>query len=457
MRRIRYLLAIFAAILGLSGCMALNSADLLTLPEISPDHRELLKLINTVTSSTDWSTTNPIAGDNKLTTQFVDIYQDGIPEALAFFRNPADFKLRLTIYTKTGKSTYGELCTIEMAGEQFHRIDFVDVNGDGNREFVVGIRYATSAMYGLNVYALKNSEGVLLTDTTYTDLTLCDLTGDGVTDIVAVNNDESGVKAYAELFSRTETGGFASAGTAPVSTAVRAPSAMICGSLNESMKAVIAEGCFADATGAQRYLSDVFVCRDGVFTNLSYAEIYHQSFETQRSVALQFSDVNFDGFLEFPIAFTMPYPSTVPVAGGVCVRWFGYAASGEVKAVTDTYHASDNRWFFLLPQSWNDRVYVCSESGEGYRAGAFVTDVDGRPCTLLTIYMFSSKAAMAKSDIQDLIALKEYNGIFYAATVTAAQSLPAEAAELALPQSEIAQRLVFVSANGTYRRASATK
>ena len=83
MRRIRFLLAILAAILGLSGCMALNSADLLTLPEISPDHRELLKLINTVTASSDWSTTNPVAGSNKLTTQFVDIYQDGIPEAVA--------------------------------------------------------------------------------------------------------------------------------------------------------------------------------------------------------------------------------------------------------------------------------------------------------------------------------------------------------------------------------------
>ena len=45
MRRIRFLLAILAAILGLSGCMALNSADLLTLPEISPDHRALAKAL----------------------------------------------------------------------------------------------------------------------------------------------------------------------------------------------------------------------------------------------------------------------------------------------------------------------------------------------------------------------------------------------------------------------------
>ena len=216
MRRIRSLLVLLAVILGLSGCMALNSADLLTLPEISPDHRELLKLINAATASSAWTTTNPVAGSNKLTTQFVDIYQDGIPEALAFFRNPTDFKLRLAIYTKTGKSTYGELCTIEMAGEQFHRIDFVDVNGDGNREFIVGIRHATSAMYGLNVFTLKNSEGVLLADATYTDLALYDLTGDTVTDIVTINSDAGGINAHAELFGRTENG-FGSLGTAPLS------------------------------------------------------------------------------------------------------------------------------------------------------------------------------------------------------------------------------------------------
>ena len=456
MRRIRSLLVLLAVILGLSGCMALNSADLLTLPEISPDHRELLKLINAATASSAWTTTNPVAGSNKLTTQFVDIYQDGIPEALAFFRNPADFKLRLTIYTKTGKSTYGELCTIEMAGEQFHRIDFVDVNGDGNREFIVGIRHATSAMYGLNVFTLKNSEGVLLADATYTDLALYDLTGDTVTDIVTINSDAGGINAHAELFGRTENG-FGSLGTAPLSASVHAPSAVVCGNLNESMQAMIVEGSFTDAAGAQRYLSDILLCRDGVFTNLSYAEIYHQSFETQCSVALQFSDVNFDGFLEFPIAFTMPYPQTVTNPGGVCVRWFGYAATGEVKAVIDTYHASDNRWFFQLPQSWNDRVYVRSETGDGYRAGVFATDVDGHPRTLMTLYMFSSAAALQKSEIKDLIVLKPYNDIYYAATVTDIDDLPVEIPEMALSREEIASRLVFVLSDGTYRRMSDLK
>ena len=456
LRRILCWLLTACAVFGLTGCMAINSADLLTLPEISPEHRELLKLINNVTDSSAWSTTNPVAGDNKLTTQFVDLYQDGIPEALAFFKNPADFTLRLSVYTKTGKSTYSELCTIEMAGEQFHRIDCVDVNGDGNRELVVGIRYATSAMYGLNIYAVKNGEGILLADTTYTDLALCDLTGDSVADIVTVNTDESGNNAYAELFTRTETG-VASAGRAPISAAVRTPAAMICGDLNESMCAAIVEGKFTDSTGAMRYLSDVLVCRDGVFTNLSYAEIYHQSFETQRSVALTFADVDFNGYLEFPISFSMPHPANVSVAGGVCVRWFGYTPAGEVKAVTDTYHASDNSWFFTLPHTWNDRVYVKSVTGDGYRAGEFVIDVDGTAQTLLTIYMFSTESARLKCDVPNLIFLPEYNDIYYAATVTAAEDLPAEAKDLAAAAEEVAERLVFVSTGGAYRRASTVR
>ncbi|MBR5519321.1 MAG: hypothetical protein IKU55_01250 [Clostridia bacterium] len=456
LRRICGWLLTVCTVLALSGCLAFNSTDLLTLPEISPEHRELLKLINNVTASSAWVTTNPVAGDSKLTTQFVDLYQDGIPEALAFFKNPTDFTLRLSIYTKTGKSTYSELCTIEMAGEQFHRIDCVDVNGDGNRELVVGIRYATSAMYGLNVYAVKNGEGILLTDTTYTDLVVYDLTADSVADIVTINTDESGTNAYAELFAHAETG-ITSLGRAPISAAVRTPSAMICGELNDSMRAVIVEGGFTDSTGTPRYLSDVLTCRDGSFTNLSYAEIYHQSFETQRSVALTFADVDLNGYLEFPIAFSMPQPPNVTVAGGICVRWFGYTSTGEVKAVTDTYHASDNRWFFTLPQAWNDRVYVKSVTGEGYRAGEFVIDVNGTAQTLLTIYMFNTESARLTSDVANLIFLPEYNGVYYAAIATSPDELPKDAKDLALSAEEVAERLVFVSAGGDYRRASTVR
>ena len=455
MRRILFLLLALCALCGLSGCLALNSAELLTLPEISPEHRELLKLFNAVTASSDWVTTNPVAGNNKLTTQFVDIYQDGIPEALAFFKNPTDLKLRLTVYTKTGKASYGELCSIEIPGEQFHRIDCVDVNGDGSQELVVGVRYATSAMYGLNVYTLKNGEGVELLDTSYTDLTVFDLTDDGVADIVTMNSDENGINSFAELFTRAGSG-LASAGRAPLSAAVRAPSAIVTGRLNDSMCAVVAEGSFLDAAGATRYLSDVLIWRDSALTNLSYAEIYHQSFETQRSVSLRFGDINFDGAMEFPIALTMPQPPTVNVAGGTYVRWFGYTANGEVKAVADTYHASDNRWYVQMPQAWNDRVYVYVETGNGYRAGVFATELNGQQYTLMKLYLFSSESALKKYEAEDLISLPEFNDVFYAATVTAAAELPEALVPLAIDAAEVAERLVFVSANG-YRRASANR
>ena len=56
MRRWISLLLLFCITLSLSGCMMLNSSDLLTLPEISPEHRQLLKLVNAETASAAWAT-----------------------------------------------------------------------------------------------------------------------------------------------------------------------------------------------------------------------------------------------------------------------------------------------------------------------------------------------------------------------------------------------------------------
>ena len=50
MRRWSSLLLLFCITLSLSGCMMLNSSDLLTLPEISPEHRQLASRIRDILS-----------------------------------------------------------------------------------------------------------------------------------------------------------------------------------------------------------------------------------------------------------------------------------------------------------------------------------------------------------------------------------------------------------------------
>ncbi len=455
-RLIVWLLAVCAAA-GLSGCMMMNSSDLLTLPEISPEHRQLLQLINSVTASANWSTTNPVAGSNRLTTQFVDLYSDGIPEAAAFFRNQKDFKLRAVLYTKTGSASYTELCSVEMPGEQFHRVDYADLDGDGSMELLVGVRYDTAAIYGLHVYSIQNGEAAELLDTTYTDFAIYDLDGDGMNEVLTVNSDESGVNAYAELFAY-EGAEMTSLGSAPVSAEVRAPSAMRTGMLNAEMPAVIAEGSFTDSSGAVKYLSDVFVFRpEQGLVNLSYAELFKQSFETQRTVPLAFSDVDFDGFLEFPISVSSPAAAVANAVSGQHVRWYGYTPAGNVEAKADTYHAADGAWFFLLPPSWRDRAYVRDVATSDYQTAVFACEQDGMQHELMTLYLFDSELDMRRCDIDGLISVAQYGGVWYAARLPDADDRALSAEMYLSGADEIRQRLAFITSGGDYRRAAALK
>lgn len=446
MRRWISLLLLFCITLSLSGCMMLNSSDLLTLPEISPEHRQLLKLVNAETASAAWATTNPVSGDNRLTMQFVDFYGDGIPEAVAFFRNQKEFRLRTALYTKTGAASYTSLCTFDLPGDQFHRIDYADLDGDGSVEMLVSVRLDTAAVYALYVYAIRNGSALELLQATYTDLAVFDLDGDGACDILLVNGDETS----AELFS-CENQTMVSRGKAPLSEGTRVLSNIRTGFLNETMPAAVADAAFTDATGAVKYLSDVFVCEPGgELKNLSYAEVFHQSFETQRTVPYAFSDADFDGYLEFPIAI----PSVSGVTGGQYIRWYGYQPDGSVAAKSDTFHHSSGAWYFLLPASWRDTAGIRELSTATYNVVVFSYTAGGMVYELLTLYLFPSEEAMQEAKLEGIAATVTYNGSVYAIRLPKKPSGNVPADLYLSGVDEAKERLVFLTAAGGYARAS---
>ena len=55
---------------------------------ISHDQAQLRKLINEITASKNWQSTSPQTGDNRYAVQFVDLYGDGISEAVTFSEIP---------------------------------------------------------------------------------------------------------------------------------------------------------------------------------------------------------------------------------------------------------------------------------------------------------------------------------------------------------------------------------
>ena len=311
---------------------------------------------------------------------------------------------------------------------------------------LVSVRLDTAAVYALYVYAIRNGSALELLQATYTDLAVFDLDGDGACDILLVNGDETS----AELFS-CENQTMVSRGKAPLSEGTRILSNIRTGFLNETMPAAVADATFTDATGAVKYLSDVFVCEPGgELKNLSYAEVFHQSFETQRTVPYAFSDADFDGYLEFPIAI----PSVSGVTGGQYIRWYGYQPDGSVAAKSDTFHHSSGAWYFLLPASWRDTAGIRELSTATYNAVVFSYTAGGMVYELLTLYLFPSEEAMQEAKLEGIAATVTYNGSVYAIRLPKKPSGNVPADLYLSGVDEARERLVFLTAAGGYARAS---
>ena len=76
---------------------------------------------------------------------------------------------------------------------------------------------------------------------------------------------------------------------------------------------------------------------------------------------------------------------------------------------------------------------------------------------LMTLYMFGSELDMRRCDIDGLVSVAQYGGVWYAALLSDAdgRSLPVEM--YLSGADEIRQRLVFITSGGDYRRAAAPK
>ncbi len=380
----RHALALLLCLcLLLSGCSVLDSSSLLMLPEISPEQARLLQLVNAVTANSDWTTTAPSKGDDMATMNFVDFYGDGVEEAVCFFRNTAEMRLRISVYSNTGPAGYDELCTVETDGSAFDYVTYQDLDGDGSLEMAVFTRYGAEGIYGAEVYRFRDNQGQRVNLGACSSYSLCDLTLDGLSDIVLLRRGNDSAAAVgvedvdiAELFSWVN--GIATRmGQVSVMAGNPGTESVITGKLNPSMA-----GCIFDVQhtvpDGNVWVSNV-LSWDGEFVNLS-TQWLNSAMDTARSQKILCRDANFDGFLEIPMCGAMP------ALDEKYTVWFSFNTDLTLIQKNITYCRAGTDWYYIMPEIWHSKVYVKTGTYGAFSTVAFVADKNGRPNTLLTIY-----------------------------------------------------------------------
>ena len=381
----RALGALLCALL-LSGCVqAPSDAALYRLPKLPAEYESLETLLDALQSGgAEYAA--PTSGSNLQSVQMVDLDGDGEEEAVAFLRRAGDERpLKIYVFRAAGES-YEQYRLIEGASSSIYSVNYIDLDGDGWREILVGVR-GDLDVQNLSVWSLGTSEPQQLLLTGYSRYAARDMDGDGRQDLIVLRSDEEN-RAVADYYAWDGTE-LAPRASLRLSCTVAELSRMTSGTLAGGENALFVTAVTQDGAA----ITDILAVDDGALRGVKRSADTGKSF---RFLELYPNDVDGDGVTEVPEP--EPFPQSDP-EGAVYYRvcWRRYDAAGRTELARETYQDAQSGWSLILPESWGGRVSVDRSSGADGAAVTFSLLGGAEPERFLTVYAFTgdSRASLA--------------------------------------------------------------
>ena len=406
------LILIALSIMGtvlLSGCLLRISADdLYRLPQVSEDYLRLQGHINTVLGE-GAEFGPPISGPNRQSVQLKDINGDGINEVIAFFRIPGYSTLKIYFFEMVD-GDYSIAMIIEGAGTAIESIRYVDMDGDGVMEIIVGWQLG-DALKHMEIYSVIDFSPELLYSAEYEGITVFDINADRNDDIIAVRLPTIDSNAVAQVFVQSEEKEVISS-KVELSTGIETISRIIRGTLIGGEPAI-----FIESEGRFEYgsfVTDIVAFRSGEFTNISRRALTGVSEQTVRQRRILSADLNSDDIIMVPSPRRLSSPGETAY---YVMDWYSFAINGANRLEMTTYHNPTDEWFLIIPQDWRERVVVRREdvvSGERTVVFSLITQEDGVFEDFLSIHRLTGDAREARASLPGRIRLISEGTSIYA-------------------------------------------
>ncbi len=408
-KRFRLVLAV-GLLLLLTGCFSQSVDELYAPPKAPDDYLKLDEKINEMLNS-GGEYAAPLTGELTQKVQLQDLDGDGGQEAIAFFRVSSDERqLKICIYRQQ-EENYELAAMIESAGTAINVVGYQDLDGVPGKEIIVGWQQSDK-LYSLAAYSIHNDQVLELMRTEYTDFQVCDLDMDGINEIVVIHTGTAENGNRAELYDYRE-GVMELDSAAPLSRGITGLSedGVRSGLLQDGVPAVFVDSLYASTGGYSSgdslfafnstvhsedgNITDIFAWKNGKLQNITLNSVTGESDGTIRwYTAVSAKDINNDGILELPDPYALTDPNSLSIAVNFwAIRWLQYDSSGEAELVFTTYYNERDKWYFILPESWEGKITVSrNDVAGGERAVIFSYWEEGGetdPLPFLVIYALS--------------------------------------------------------------------
>ena len=404
----RLVVIFFAALFAglLTGCLGAITDELYAIPKGAKEYEKLQERINEVLDA-GAVYAPPIIGVNRQSVQLRDLDGDGVSEAIVFFLTKEDKPLKIYVFSKT-EDDYEVSIIIEGIGTAIDSIRYIDMNGDGWAEIVVGWQMSPS-LKQLSICSIKDYHLFQLAASDYKAFSVVDINGDGYDDVLAVRLDAAGTAGEVTYFSLMTDGEIVS-GYAALSQGVEQISRVLSGRLTSGAQALFVESAY-EQTGV---ITDVFSWRNNHLENITLRSDTGASSDTMRMMRYYSSDVNKDGIIDIPIPRPLPAQSETTY---YAIEWYNVTLGGRAEISFVSYHNYSDSWYLVLPMTWQKDVTVRRDdtvAGERHVVFSYCSG-DGEVIDFLKIYTLSGDNKEDRAAMENRFVLLENANTIYAA------------------------------------------
>ena len=397
---------LLAAALLLSGCSMRTVGQMYHLPKRSEDYNNLQSAIDRAMLGLEYCA--PLAGENRQTVHMADLDGDGDQEYLLFAKGNTERPLRILIFNMV-EDTYVHTDTIESNGSAFDQVEYVQMDGVGGLEVVVGSQLSNQVLRSVSVYTFSRGEAEQLVSANYTKFLTVDLDMDNRVELFVLRPGQSETdNGVAELYG-VENGIMERSNEVNMSASPDKLKRVIIGKLHDGETAVYV----ASTAGDTALITDVYAYVGGRLSNVSFSNESGTSVKTLRNYYIYADDIDSDGVVELPYLITM-------IQGygedrQKLIRWYAMKADGTEVDKRYTYHNFVGGWYLELNSQWASRVTVF-QRGNTYEFCMWDEDYE-KNWPIMNIYVLTGQNRGEQSQTTDRFVLYKTDSVTYAASL----------------------------------------
>ena len=422
MKYIRFIFAL-AICCFLTGCAVTTVDQMYQLPKRSDDYNNLQSAIDSAMNGLAYCA--PLSGENRQTVQMCDLDGDEEQEYLLFAKGTQEKPLRILVFQEID-GVFCNIATVECNGSAFDQVEYIDMDGNGGAEIIVGRQLSNQLIRSVSVYTFQNGELKEMGSSNYTNFLTTDLDGNGKAELFVLRPGMTEAdNGIAELY-RMQNGALERLNEAIMSQPADKLKRIIIGKLDGGKSAVFA----ASTVGDTALVTDVYAVQDGKLLNVTLSNETDTSVRTMRNFNVYADDLDNDSVVELPSLIEMK-PLSGMMSGDMhhLIRWFAVTPNGDEVNKMYTYHNFVGGWYLQLNDQWAQRISVLHSGDE---ANIYLWDVSfEKPEKLLTVYAFSGENREEMGLSEGRFTLQKTESLVYAA------QLCAYAEEIGLTQEDV--------------------